>query len=405
MLAAYGAGATAAVAFGIGGLNPILTALTCLLLIAGLATLGDITVLGVHRRPSAGLTAPGEPRLSRIAVKLLAFYATLGLLASLYHLILPLSPERFGVFLALLPFGLVVVGLVAPPYFVFVDRRMAAPEDGYWQFGQMLLGHFGGRDWTMLRTYLLGWTIKAFFLPIMAAAFVAVSASLAMRLSSNPLENPVSFFKLGFDLVLFIDLAVAVLGYILTLRLLDTHIRSCNPLWYGWIATLICYYPFWGIVYPSLFGYTDGENWDHWLAGTPVLLVAWGGLILACKVMWVWANVTFGLRFSNLTHRGILTGGPFRFTKHPSYISKNVGWWLIAMPFLSSQGWQAALTNCVALLCVNGIYFVRARIEERHLVQDPLYAEYSAWIERHGILARAARLFSAGRMRSVSPPG
>ena len=34
----------------------------------------------------------------------------------------------------------------------------------------------------------------------------------------------------------------------------------------------------------------------------------------------------FSFRFSNLTHRGIITSGPYRFTKHPSYVSKNIAW-------------------------------------------------------------------------------
>jgi protein-S-isoprenylcysteine O-methyltransferase Ste14 len=215
----------------------------------------------------------------------------------------------------------------------------------------------------------------------------------------------VSTFRLGFDLILLVDLTVAVLGYIFTLRLLDSHIRSCNPLWYGWVATLICYYPFWGIVYPSLLGYSDGRDWTNWLAGMPVVLIAWGSVILAAKIFWMWSNVTFGLRFSNLTHRGILTNGPFRFTKHPSYISKNIAWWMISLPFLSTVGWQEALLNCVALLFVNAIYVVRAKIEERHLIEDPVYVAYAAWIAEHGLLARAGRFLAGAIPNTASRSG
>jgi protein-S-isoprenylcysteine O-methyltransferase Ste14 len=282
---------------------------------------------------------------------------------------------------------------------------MEKPEDGYWEAGQLVLGRVRGRDWAALRTHALGWLIKGFFLPIMSAAFFGVTASLTQHLSGAPHWDVVSTFRLSFDLILLVDLTVAVLGYVFTLRLLDSHIRSCNPLWYGWIATLICYYPFWGIVYPRLLGYSDGNDWAHWFADVPAVLVIWGGLILTAKICWIWANVTFGLRFSNLTHRGILTSGPFRFTKHPSYVSKNVTWWLISLPFLSTVGWQEALLNCIALLFVNAIYFVRAKIEERHLMEDPVYIEYAGWIAQHGIFARAARFLAGARPSAASRSG
>lgn len=394
---AYAVAAAAMVVMGIAAVNPMVAGLTCLLLIVTIIAGGDLLIVGVNHRASAGLTSPGPINIRRIVVKLFAFAATLAAVSGIYLLLLPLAAPKFAAVLGLLPIGLAIVALSAPLYFAAIDRRMVDPQDGYWHVGQMLLGRFNDRDWPAVRTYALGWTIKGFFLPIMAAAFFSVSVNLGASLSAGHVAGIPAAFRLSFNLILFIDLAVAVLGYVFTLRLLDTHIRSCNPLWYGWIATLVCYYPFWGILYPGLLGYSDGDNWEQWFAGMPTLLIVWGGLILVAKVFWIWANVTFGLRFSNLTHRGILTNGPFRFTKHPSYVAKNAAWWLISLPFLSQQGWQEALPNCIALLFVNAIYLVRARIEERHLMADPVYAAYAAWIEQNGFFARLRRYVPLGR--------
>lgn len=41
-----------------------------------------------------------------------------------------------------------------------------------------------------------------------------------------------------------IDVAFATVGYMLTCKPLDAHIRSANPYAAGWLATLICYPPF-----------------------------------------------------------------------------------------------------------------------------------------------------------------
>jgi hypothetical protein len=68
------------------------------------------------------------------------------------------------------------------------------------------------------------------------------------------------------------------------------------------------------------------------------------------------------------------------------------------MPFLSSNGWEFAVKGCLLLGIVNAIYFVRARTEERHLSQDPVYAAYARWIAEHGLLGR---LTGRSRRRST----
>lgn len=99
-----------------------------------------------------------------------------------------------------------------------------------------------------------------------------------------------------------------------------------------------------------------------------------------------WTAASFGIRFSNLTNRGIITSGPYRFTKHPAYVSKNISWWLISIPFLSADGSAfTALQLCLGLAGINLICLLRAKTEERHLSQDPAYRAYAAYIRDHGI--------------------
>ncbi len=101
------------------------------------------------------------------------------------------------------------------------------------------------------------------------------------------------------------------------------------------------------------------------------------------------ATVVFGIRFSNLTHRGILTHGPYAWSKHPAYVSKNLFWWLASLPFLSASGSFTDMVRNTALLAiVSGVYYWRAKTEEKHLGADPAYQEYAAWMERHGPLPR-----------------
>jgi len=107
-------------------------------------------------------------------------------------------------------------------------------------------------------------------------------------------------------------------------------------------------------------------------------------MVLLC--VFAWATATFGCRFSNLTHRGILTNGPYRWSKHPAYVTKVLSYWLITMPFIASTGLADAIRGCLMLALVGGIYFVRARTEERHLSRDPTYVAYALWMNEHGLL-------------------
>ena len=99
----------------------------------------------------------------------------------------------------------------------------------------------------------------------------------------------------------------------------------------------------------------------------------------------------FGMRFSNLTDRGTITNGPYRYFKHPAYVSKNISWWLMYMPFLSKVDLASGFRACLLLAAVNYLYYLRAKSEEKQLMADPAYRAYSEWIAEHGLLERAWR--------------
>ena len=74
------------------------------------------------------------------------------------------------------------------------------------------------------------------------------------------------------------------------------------------------------------------------------------------------------------------------------------------MPFLVTNGSMTdAVRNTFFLLCVNAIYFWRAKTEEAHLLgEDAKYREYHAWMQQHGtITARLGKLTRSIRRRPV----
>jgi protein-S-isoprenylcysteine O-methyltransferase Ste14 len=205
------------------------------------------------------------------------------------------------------------------------------------------------------------------------------------------------------ETMFMVDVQIAMVGYLLTMKPLDAHIRTANPYLAGWLAALICYPPFILMGEGDVLDYrTNGAEWTHWLAGYDGLLWIWAALLLVLTGIYAWATVAFGLRFSNLTYRGVLTNGPYAFTRHPAYLSKNAFWWLSTLPFLTTtHSMVDSVRNTVILGVVSGVYYWRARTEEAHLLaEDAKYREYHAWMEQHGLitsrLARLSRLTARG---------
>jgi protein-S-isoprenylcysteine O-methyltransferase Ste14 len=346
------------------------------------------------RAPSSGALARKALRplnLRRTGVRFCGVAATLGLVAFAYWLI----PEYGGDFYV--PYwrflrAIAPVALVMPLYLLWADRRIAEPHDEYYAFGTLVIGRWAMADWPLIRRHLLGWTVKGFFLPLMTVYLSGEIESLRGALRTVASDHGVMpIYQFFYHLSYTVDLSFCVVGYGTALRLFDSQIRSVDETAAGWVVALICYQPFYSVIGRFYFQYEDNTFWDTWLRNWPTVRAGWAAAVIALTIIYALCTVSFGLRFSNLTHRGIITSGPYRYTKHPAYLAKNISWWLISVPFVSEQGWSAALRNCLLLGLLNMVYYARARTEERHLSRDPTYVAYALWIDEHGLLGRLAR--------------
>ena len=367
------------------GGNMVWSALFVMVVTAGGIFLADLGWRRVYRRSSTGMNfGHDDPSWSRSLVKYIGFGGSLGFVGLLYWLFPEYHAVFYNRYYDLLKIILPVALVLGLPYIYLIDRHMPEPCDGSWQMGMLILGRWRAVDHRVLGHHLRGWLIKGFFLPLM---FVAMCDGLGKFLSSD--ISQMATFKVWFDFLYdflyFIDVGLVSMGYLMTFRLTDTHVRSAEPTMLGWAAALVCYEPFWSLFGRQYLAYDSGYTWGQWLWNNSVAYGIWGTAILVLVGVYVWATVAFGARFSNLTHRGIVTNGPYRWTKHPAYIAKNLSWWLIAIPFLSQGTATDALRQCLLLLGLNGLYVLRAKTEEWHLSRDPDYVRYARWIEDHGM--------------------
>jgi protein-S-isoprenylcysteine O-methyltransferase Ste14 len=347
----------------------------------------DLLVLRVHRRASTGLDwdAPPASSVSRVATKLLGLGATLAPFALAYW-VFPEYGDWYRAFWNVLyRFGLALASF-AVFYVYVVDGQMREPHDAYWQLGRLVLLRPEGARAADIANHYRSWLIKAFFLPLFVVyTHGQIGDILRYDFSGLSFSN-LRAYHFANDLVYAVDVLFATVGYVLSLRVLDSHVRSAEPSAFGWLVALECYAPFWVALFSAQYLHYEGIGFEAWLTGHDVLRWSWAGAILALDGIYVLATITFGVRFSNLTHRGILTGGPYRFSKHPAYVAKNLSWWLITLPFIPHHGWTVAVKSSLALAGVGVVYFLRAKTEERHLSRDPTYVAYALWMNEHGLL-------------------
>ncbi|HEX8527438.1 methyltransferase family protein [Allosphingosinicella sp.] len=378
--------------FGMAG---PLAALTGLLACGIPMLLWSLLVDKVHRSPTTGIDWESPPRpLAEVndisLVKIVGLWAMWGIIGSLYCV------ARWywdGAYLfAMYAIGAATLPLLilSVPYVMWLDRRLKEPRDGAWHFGQLLIGRAHVVDREVLYEFFRCWAIKAFFLAFMVSILPGNWANTVAPDPAWIIEHPVNLVRWLISTMFMIDVTFATVGYVLTLKPLDAHIRSANPYAAGWIAALMCYPPFILMNPGGPLDYHHGTaEWDYWLQGSPLIMVAVGFVLVFLAAVYAWATIAFGFRFSNLTHRGVLTHGPYAWTKHPAYVSKNLFWWFAVMPFLSVTGSPVDMVrNTVLLGLVSAVYYWRAKTEEKHLMADPAYREYAAWMDRNGPIPR-----------------
>jgi protein-S-isoprenylcysteine O-methyltransferase Ste14 len=394
-------------AYGMEGPLAALTALiACGVPMLAWALLAD----KVHLSPSTGIDWEAPPRPLRdifdvSLAKIAGLWGIWALIGGLYCV------GRWywdGAYLfAMQVLGVAVVPLlvVSVPYVLWLDRRLREPKDGAWHFGQLLIGRGDLADRAEIQHFLRAWAVKGFFTAFMISIVPGNWWETVHPQSGWIAANPVNLANWLIAAMFMIDVTFATVGYVLTLKPLDAHIRTANPYAAGWTAALICYPPFilMGDGGPLDYHIGTGE-WTYWLSDYPLATALVGAWLVFLTGAYAWATVAFGFRFSNLTHRGILTHGPYAWSKHPAYLAKNLFWWCASLPFLATTGNPVdMIRNTIVLGMVSGVYYWRARTEEGHLSADPAYRDYAAWMERNGPIPRLVARLKPGRRLPPAP--
>ena len=214
--------------------------------------------------------------------------------------------------------------------------------------------------------------VKGFFLPLMTMFMFhhLTTVSDLMSRVSTPMEGVQLchwFLDLIYNSLFIVDTVVALVGYGLELKWLGNKTKSVEPTAFGWIVAIMCYPPFNGV--SGLYFPLQTRD-DLFIPITEEQRIFIRIIIILLYTVFIWGTVALGVKFSNLSNKGIVDRGPYKFIRHPAYASKNIAWWFEHLQYMKG------LHNLIPLLCWNMIYTLRALTEERHLMKDPAYRAY-----------------------------
>jgi isoprenylcysteine carboxyl methyltransferase (ICMT) family protein YpbQ len=344
---------------------------------------------------------PARELVHRVAVKWLGIVAGIGALYVFWWLFPMYRGAYYQPLFALAEWVLPAIALLAIPYLFYTEWRLGAAQDFTWYSGRLVLGGWREMPWPVLRDGLLGLFVRAFFLPLnfcyLAHFLQYVRGDEMLALHAATLGQQHAMWM---SMIYMLLIVAIVPGYVFSARLIRTQIRAVDRSWFAWAVTLVCYPPLVGAVFGQWFNYKpyvfEAPYMKPWIFLLQDILPAFylvGAGILLMEIIHWWGEAILGVRASNLTHRGIVTNGPFRYFRHPIYLSKCIGWLLIFLPFaMGPDGWECLrLTLMWGGICL--IYWLRSHAEERLLAADPLYVAYARWVDRHGALAWLGRCF------------
>ena len=297
-----------------------------------------------------------------------------------------------------LPYALPFVPLVMFITHLYTEWRLGPSGGDGKDLGLVTLLQWKKVDGKGVADELLNWFIKGFFFSINFCELPKAMAIIRGR-EEEIFNLPWHQLQPLIILIIYAFIIASILpGYLFSSRLFNTHARRIANSWFAYTVTLVCYSPFvmgltqrWFNYHPINPSPDWNKPWVSFFNDDMTVLYILGGIIILSELVHYWGEAIIGIRSSNLTHRGLITNGPFRYCKHPVYTSKCISWFIMWLPFMNGDTALecARLTFAYFGMCV--VFGARSWAEERILAEDPDYVAYALWVDQHGMFAPISR--------------
>jgi protein-S-isoprenylcysteine O-methyltransferase Ste14 len=298
-------------------------------------------------------------------------------------------------------YGYAAYLIIAPLiFFIFRPRSLWTSKNllilGYLKrFARKISGQGkAGEGWAptyMEKHALAFFLIKAFYGPQMINSALLEYNSWPQLLVDfrmdrtlfNHIDKGYLFFVSG---IFFLDSMLFIMGYHTESGLLRNRLRYAETKFWHIIVCLACYGPL-NMATSALL--LDSNQSPYILfRGDIMHPLTWilRGLAVVFLLLLTSASLSLFTKASNLTNRGIVDWGPYRYIRHPGYLAKNMFWLMTLIPVFFPNtadprfSWPNFLAYAAATIMGfigwGSLYFLRAITEERFLSRDPDYVAY-----------------------------
>jgi protein-S-isoprenylcysteine O-methyltransferase Ste14 len=215
----------------------------------------------------------------------------------------------------------------------------------------------------------LSFLVKIYFIPIM----LHYSAWMVKLIKNNGFYQNLSFdyffsdfnwFFTVVQIIFLIDLSIFTFAYIFESSSLRNKIKSVDKTFLGWFSAIICYHPA-SLLMLLFFTPTTDKFYFVNDIYTSIIYI----FVLLFYILDFTATISLGTKAGNLVNRGIVTSGPYKVIRHPSYLVKIAVMWALTIPVFNT-------VMIVSSLAWTLIYLLRIVTEEKHLSKDKEYIEY-----------------------------
>src|SRR3712207_3903604 len=190
--------------------------------------LWSLIVDRVHLNPSTGIdwSRPPRPFTETIDIsvaKLAGLWAIWSVIGCLYCVARLYWDGAYLFAMKVIGVASIPMLVLSIPYVIWLDRRLKEPRDGAWHMGQLLVGRMEAVDRHILYDFFRAWAVKGFFLAFMIS-IVPGNWSFTIQAESEwILASPVNLSLWLVGAMFTVDVVVATVGYVLTMKPLDGH--------------------------------------------------------------------------------------------------------------------------------------------------------------------------------------
>lgn len=175
-------------------------------------------------------------------------------------------------------------------------------------------------------------------------------------------------------ITMFITIILAI-SYLTDLDLFKNKIKSVDTTPLGVLTCIMCYYPITILSNRIIISYTEELIPVPNLGLRLFLNIS----VLLINIISLLAIARLGTKAGNLTNRGIVTKFPYNIVRHPNYSMQIFYLILTTIPlyFISDLTILDKVLYSVGTIGWIYIYYLRAITEERHLIKDSEYQQYT----------------------------